>query len=187
MIFAPEGAWLKIAEKNPHFLFVLFVSMLPLLLLSLGAEAYGLMTLGEVMTEMGRPRIAQELAIKYAFAHLVLDLAFLIFGSWFLMALAHSFNSPNTYSQAFSTLAYGASPLFLMHALDAFPVVYTWLAWGIGFGLSIRALYHGIAVNLKPEQTKGFGLFILSIFIVGFLGALSHYVALAVLHEKLLK
>src|SRR5688572_10122501 len=54
MIFAPEGAWLKIAEKNRHFLFVLFLSTLPLLAGALAAEVYGLMRLGETIGEFGR-------------------------------------------------------------------------------------------------------------------------------------
>jgi hypothetical protein len=184
MIFAPEGAWLKISEKNRHFLFVLFVSTLPLILGCLALEAAGIDRFGEAMGEFSRLNVAREVIIKYAITHLICDLAFLFFGGWFLMSVARSFNARVTFSQCFATMAYGASPIFLMHALDGIPILYTWLCWGIGAGLTVRSLYHGVAVNLKPEQTKGFGLFVVSIFIVGFLSGLGHFISLTVLHSQ---
>jgi hypothetical protein len=184
MIFAPEGAWLKIAEKNRNFFFVLFFSTIPLVVAALAAEGYGLDRLGEGMGEFGRINIVQKVIIRYELAHLVFDLAFLFGGAWFLISVAHSFDTRATYSQAFGTLAYGASPIFLMHALDGIPQLHTWLCWGIGAGLAVRALYHGVAVNMKPGQTKGMGLYIVAIFIVLFLSGLAHFVSIAILHSK---
>ena len=187
MIFAPEGAWLNVAEKNRHFLFTLFLSTLPLLASALALECFGMLKYGETTGDYGLVRISQEVAVKYGITHLVLDLAFLFGGSWFLLSVARSFNSPSSFSQAFNTMAVGVSPIFLMHALDGIPQLHTWLCWGVGAGLSIRALYHGVAVVIKPEQTKGFGLYVVSIFIVGFLSALSHFISIAVLHGKTLQ
>ncbi len=187
MIFAPESAWLQVAEKNRHFLFTLFFSTLPLLAVALAVECYGMMRTGEMLGEFGRATVSLQLATKYAVTHLILDVAFVLGGGWFLHSVARSFNAYSNYSQSFNTLAIGASPIFLMHALDALPQVHTWVCWGIGAGLAIRALYHGVAVVIKPEQTKGFGLYVVSIFIVSFLSALSHYVALAVLQGKIFR
>jgi hypothetical protein len=187
MIFSPEGVWPKIAEKNRHMLFVLFLSTLPLIVGCLAIEGIGLDRLGEPMGELGRADVERTIIYKYLLAHLVGDLFFLFFGAYFLLGVARSFHAPITYSQAFVTLAIGSGPIFLMHAPDGIPALYTWLCWGIGFGLSIRALYHGVAVNLKPEQTKGFGLYIISVFIVGFLSGLAHFISVAVLHGKMLR
>jgi hypothetical protein len=183
MVFSPEGVWPKIAEKNRHMIFVLFLSTLPLILTCLAIEGFGLDRLGEGMGEFGRINVERGLIYRYLAVHLAADLLFLFFGAYFLLSVAKSFHAyAVTYSQAFVTLAIGSSPIFLMHALDGLPALYTWLCWGIGFGLAIRALYHGIAVNMKPEQTKGFGLYIVSIFIVGFLSGLGHFIAIQVLH-----
>lgn len=187
MIFSPEGTWPKIAEKNRHMIFVLFLSTLPLIAACLAIEGYGLDRLGESMTEVGRLNPQRDVIYKYLLVHLAGDLFFLFFGAYFLLGVARSFHARITYSQSFVTLAIGSSPIFLMHAFDGIPALYTWLCWGIGFGLAIRALYHGIAVNLKPEQTKGFGLYILSVFIVGFLSGLAHFISIAVLHGKMLR
>ena len=186
MIFAPEGAWIKIAEKNRNMLFVLFLSTLPLVVACLALEGFGLDRLGESFGEFGKIKVVRAAIINYEFAHLCLDIASLLGGAWFLMSVARSFNAPVTISQAFNTLAYGASPIFLMHALDGLPHLHTWLCWGIGAGLSIRALYHGVAIYIKPEQTKGMGLYIVAVFIVLFLSGLAHFVALSILHNKLL-
>ena len=186
MIFAPEGAWIKIAEKNRNMLFVLFLSTLPLIVVCLGLEGLGLERMGESQSELGRIRVVREAIIRYETTHLALDIAFLLGGAWFLMSVAQSFNSNITISQSFNTLAYGASPIFLMHALDGIPHLHTWLCWGIGAGLAIRALYHGVAIHLKPEQTKGMGLYIVSVFIVLFLSGLAHFVAVSLLHNKAL-
>jgi hypothetical protein len=187
MIFSPEGAWPKIAEKNRHMIFILFLSTLPLILGSLAVEGFGLDRLGESPGELGTRYHPERIVIyKYLLAHVAGDLLFLFMGAYFLRSVAHSFNARTTYSQSFCTLAIGASPIFLLHALDGLPVIYTWLAWGIGMGLAIRALYHGVAVNIKPEQTKGFGLFIVGVFIVGFLSGLAHFIAVQVLHGKML-
>jgi hypothetical protein len=186
MIFAPDSAWWKIAEKNRHMLFVLIFSTLPLILVALALEGAGLEILGESLGEFGRINVVREAIIRYELTHLALDLAFLLGGAWFLISVAKSFNSDVTISQAFSTLAYGSSPIFLMHALDGLPHLHTWLCWGIGAGLSVRALYHGVAINLKPEQTKGMGLYIVAAFIVLFLSGLAHFVAITILHNKTL-
>ena len=187
MIFSPEGAWPKIAEKNRHFLFVLFLSTLPLILGCLALEGYGLHKLGESIGEFGRVNVELRLIYKYLAAHLLGDLFFIFFGAYFLFSVAKSFNAQSSYSQAVCTMAIGSSPIFLMHALDGLPQLYTWLCWGIGMGLTIRSLYHGVAVNLKPEQTKGFGLYIVSVFIVGFLSGLAHFVCVAILHGKMMR
>jgi hypothetical protein len=186
MIFSPEGAWLKIAEKNRHMIFILFLSTLPLILGSLALEGFGLDRLGEPIGELGRTEVERTLIYKYLGISLAGDLFFLFLGAYFMMGVAHSFNTRTTYSQAFCALAIGSSPIFLMHAVDGLPAIYTWLCWGIGMGLAIRALYHGVAVYLKPEQTKGFGLYIVSVFIIGFLSGLAHFIAVQVLHGKML-
>jgi hypothetical protein len=186
MIFSPEGAWPKIAEKNRHMIFILFLSTLPLILGCLAVEGLGLERLGEPIGELGRTNVERTLVLKYLGIHLAGDLTFLFLGAYFMMGVARSFNTRTTYSQAFCTLAIGSSPIFLMHAVDGLPAIYTWLCWGIGMGLAIRALYHGVAVYLKPEQTKGFGLYIVSVFIIGFLSGLAHFIAVQVLHGKML-
>lgn len=187
MIFSPEGAWPKIAEKNRHFLFVLFLSTLPLIVGCLAAEGFGIQRLGSAVGEFGRVNRSDETILRYLGVHLAGDLIALFVGAYFLRNIAISFQGRSTFSQAFSTLAYGASPLFLMHAPDGIPAIPTWVCWGIGMGLTMRALYHGVAVNMKPEQTKGFGLFLVSLFIVGILTALAHFIAWSVLQGKMLR
>lgn len=187
MIFAPEGAWHKIAEENRNFLFVLLVSTLPLLAIALGLEGYGLLRLGERFAEFGKIQVPQDRIIRYVAAHALLALTFLLVGAWMLRGLAESFHTNATFSNAFNTLAYGASPIFLMRAFDGIPAINTWVCLAIGIALSIRAFYHGVAIHMKPEQTKGFGLYIVTVMLVTFLATLTHFVAWAVLQGKIFR
>ena len=187
MIFSPEGVWPKIAEKNRHFVFVLLLSTLPLILGTLAIEGYGLDRLGESFGEFGRVNKPRPMIYKYLASHLIGDLFVLFFGAYVLLSVARSFNSFSTYSQAFTTVAIASSPIFLMHAPDGIPALPSEVCWGIGFALAIRGLYHGVAVNMKPEQTKGFGLFIVSVFIIGVLSGLAHFISLAILRGKMLR
>jgi len=83
MIFSPEGTWPKIAEKNRHMIFILFLSTLPLILGSLAVEGFGIDRLGESMSEFGRVNVERTLIYKYLLTHLAADLIFLF--------LAHTF------------------------------------------------------------------------------------------------
>ena len=57
------------------------------------------------------------------------------------------------------------SPILLARFLDAVPALNTWLL-GLGALLSISVLYHGIRLVLRPDQTKGFGIYLVSAIIV---------------------
>ena len=44
-----------------------------------------------------------------------------------------------------------------------------------------------VALTLKPDQTKGFGLYLVSAMIVLLSTGVAHMIAIAVLHEKILR
>ena len=79
-----------------------------------------------------------------------------------LKSIGETFHGRHTYPQAFTTVAYGLSPLFLFHLLDAFPKVYPWVGWSIGIILSIAALYYGVPRMMEPDPPHAFGLFLMS-------------------------
>ncbi|MEK7675363.1 MAG: YIP1 family protein [Verrucomicrobiota bacterium] len=188
LIFSPAVTWEEIVSANRGFFSIVFLYLLPLMLISAGIEGYSLVRLGERRGQFDYVvSISQQLALRYEITQVLLGFAIIWVGARFLQAVGTSFELPSTYLQSFTTIAYGFSPIFLTRALDAIPALNTWICWAIGALIAISVLYHGIALVLKPDQTKGFGLYLLSIIFVLFLSGLAHFVAVSVLHEKLLK
>jgi uncharacterized membrane protein YecN with MAPEG domain len=183
----PEGAWQKAATKPPHFALVLFVTLLPLMILTLAVEGYALVNFGEGYGEVGRRVISADRAIKYEVFYGVASLAVIFLGAALLKGLGESFNLKASYSVTFVLMAIAYTPIFLVRLLDAVPAVHTWICWAVGVALAMRILYHGVGWWLKPEQTKGFGLFIMCFIYVLVLSGLVHFAAVQVLHGRLLQ
>jgi hypothetical protein len=116
----------------------------------------------------------------------------LLLGSVLLSALllkwaSESFNVQTSYAQCFVVMAFGFSPIVLVRVLDGIPQLNTWVCWAIGAAAAVSVLYHGIGMVLRPEQTKGFGLYLITIFIVLLVSGLAHFAAVSVLRGKVLR
>jgi uncharacterized membrane protein YecN with MAPEG domain len=62
----------------------------------------------------------------------------------------------------------------------------TWLCWIIGAIVAVHVLYYGVGLIFQPDQTKGFGVFLMCAIVVLSLGGLAHFVALALLRRQML-
>jgi hypothetical protein len=188
LILTPFKAWGKInaAQRGVFRVFLLF--LVPLLVLTVGVEGLALWQWGEPRGELGFfVKVSREQAIRYSAAQLALLMTSIFLGAKFLQWNTHSLQVFTSYRQCFTLMAYGFSPIILLRLLDAIPKVNTWVCWGLGALLSIAVLYQGVGLILRPEQTKGFGLYLVSVIIVGLSGGLSHFVAVAILHGKILR
>ena len=170
-----------ISTANRPALFIFAFSLVPLLLLVSVVEGWSMIILGESRAFGHISKIPEGLAIKYEAAHFILDVLVTIFGAKFLINVSRSFNVPATWRQGFTTMAYGYSPVILLRLLDAIPQLNTWMCWGIGIVLSIMILYHGVGMVLRPDQTKGFGLYLFSIVFLVVFSGLAHFISRAVL------
>jgi len=188
LIFSPFETWERITTAQRGFFWVLCVHLLPLLVISIGIEGFLLNRLGEKQSDLGfMIRVPVDLAVRYAGAYLVLLLAGVMLSAKFLALASESFNVHTTFAQSFVVMAYGFGPIILARVLDGVPFVNTWVCWAIGVVASVSVLYHGIGMVLRPDQTKGFGLYLMAIIIVVLMSAAAHFVALSVLHGKPLR
>ena len=188
LIFSPFETWEKISTAQRGFIWVMGVYLLPLLVIACGVEGYLLSRWGEKRGEFGFiVKVPVDLAVRYTAAYFVILLASIIVSAKFLALASDSFNVRTSYLQSFTVMAYGFGPLILVRILDGFPQVPSWLCWILGAVASISVLYHGIGMVLKPDQTKGFGLYLMSIIILVLVSGLGHFAALAVLHGKILE
>ena len=185
LIFSPFETWEKITTAQRGFFWVLCFYLLPLLLLALGVEGFLLNRWGEKEGELGYViKVPVELAMRYGVAYLVLLLAGILISAKFMALASQSFNVRTTYAQSFTLMAYGFGPTILARVLDGIPQLNTWVCWVIGAAATVAVLYHGIGMVLRPDQTKGFGLYLMSIFIVILVSGVAHFAALSVLHGK---
>jgi len=187
LLFSPEAEWQKAALKPPNMMFVLLVSILPLMIVTLGVEGFSLIRYGEVFRDLAPRAISQERAIKYEVFFGLASLVVIFLGAKLLQNVSRSFNLFASYSLCFILIAFGYTPIFLVRVLDAMPQINTWICWTVGIALSFRILYHGVALWMKPEQTKGFGLFLVSFVYILVLSALVHFASIQVLQGRFLK
>lgn len=186
LVFSPAATWEKIAAEARGVVETLLLSLLPIMLLATALEAWSLIRFGE-RRDLGHVvRITEQVAFRYGLTQLAAGFAVIFIGTKFLASVASSFHLQATYQQCFTTVAYGFCPLFLGQAIDAIPALPTWISWAIGAVLSVAVLYHGVALVLKPDQTKGFGLYILTSIFGLMLSAFAHFVSVSVLHDKIL-
>ena len=83
-----------------------------------------------------------------------------------LLKISQTFESRHRYLDAFTTVAYGYSPLFLARLLDAGPTVHPATSWVIGIVLTVWVLYQGIPHVMQPDPTHAFGLYLAAMFVV---------------------
>lgn len=189
LIFAPNAAWAKIAAAQRGALFVFLLNPLPLMLLGSFLEGYGLLKFGMVRGSFAGAEATQvELGLveRYEAVRLATDLLVLFLGAKFLQALAEGFSMRVPFAPMFAVVAYSMGPSYLARALDGIPFLSTWLCWVIGMAFTLQVLYHGVALVLRPDQSKGFGLFIAFAVALLLMTAMAHTIAVAVLKERLL-
>jgi hypothetical protein len=164
LIFNPVGTWDQILSNRRHLLFIFALYLMPLLLLTCAAEGWGLVHWGKMQGEiMPHLRLfSPGEAVVYQAAQLLASVLIVFVGAKLVQSLGETFHGRHTYVQAFTTVAYGLSPLFLFRLLDALPKMSPWLSWAIGIILSIGVLYHGVPRVMQPDPPHAFGLFLMS-------------------------
>lgn len=186
LIFNPAAAWDRIVRDRRSLLFILMVYLLPLLLITSLAEAYGLIYWGKLQGAMQLPkRFTVNEAIAFETAYVALSLTIVFIGAQVVKSMGETFHSRNTYLQTFTLLAYGLSPLFLLHLLDAFRPISPWVSWLIGIFLSWAVLYHGVPKVMEPDPSHGFGLYLVTSIILCLATGLTRLVTAWYLQGKL--
>ena len=185
LIFSPFRTWEKISLARKSAVWVLCLYLLPLTVVAVAVEGYSLVRWGEQRSGLNlMVKVSSSTAIRYALSELAFLLGCVIVGAKFLQWITHSFQVASDYAQCFNVMAYGFGPIILGRFLDAAPGLNTWGCWALGALISSSVLYHGIALVLRPEQTKGFGLYMVSVLILILSSLLSHFIAVTVLRGK---
>ncbi len=163
LIFEPMATWERIFRAHRSLMFILVVYLLPLLVVTSAGEAYGLVHWGKWQGQVEHlKKFSVGEAVIFEAAQYLLSLLVVFIGAQLMKAIGETFHGRHTYTQAFTTVAYGLSPLFFLRLLDAFSGVPPWVSWSIGIILSIGVLYQGVPRMLEPDPPHAFGLYLMS-------------------------
>ena len=80
--------------------------------------------------------------------------------------MGQTFRTRATIREAFTAVAYGLSPMFLLRFGDAFPQISPWATWGAGIVLSVWILYQGLPRVMNPDPTHAFGLYLMTAMVL---------------------
>jgi hypothetical protein len=186
LIFNPVNTWEGIVAAQRGIRFILLRFLLPLLLLSSVAELAGLIRWGKPQGEFGRLQtLPWEVVLNYGVVQLALSFAVLLVGAQMVKSLGETFHGRHTYAEAFTVVAYGLSPLFLVRVLNGLPQVPSWLALVVGIILSVFAVYSGLPRVMRPDPAHALGLYFVSALLLVLTSGLAWLVANLVLHHRI--
>jgi len=186
LIFEPFATWERIWRARRGVAFVSFLYLLPTLVLICAAEGYGLHHWGRAR-ELGPRRFyTQGEVIIFEAAQFILFVIVVLIGAKLIKSVGETFHGRHTFTQTFTLVAYGLSPLFLLHLLNAVKDLSPWIIWAIGIILSIAVLYQGVPRMMEPDPPHAFGLYLMSSLLLLFVTGLARFLTAWYLQGKFL-
>ena len=176
LIFEPGVAWEKIAQAKRGFAYITLVHLLPLILIGTALESWGLHIHGKIQRfQIDKPFSTQEI-ITFESIQFVTFFAVVFVTALMVYKISQTFQDRLNFLQAFTTVAYGFTPLFLFHFLDASAAMHPAVPWLIGIGLVIWVLYQGIPRVMQPDPTHAFGVYLSTVIVVILTSALARVI-----------
>jgi len=186
LIFEPFASWERIWRARRGVAFVLFLYLLPTLVLISAVEGYGLRHWGRAR-ELGPRRFyTPGEVIIFEVAQVLLFMVIVLIGAKLIKSVGETFHGRHAFTQCFVLVAYGLSPLFLLHLLNAVKDISPWITWAIGIILSIAVLYQGVPRMMEPDPPHAFGLYLMSSVLLLFIAGLARFVTAWYLQGKFL-
>ena len=176
LIFEPIEAWERVVRAQRSVTFILTAFLLPLLGLTSLAEGFGLVQWGRRQQDALHLKQFTTLeAAGFEIVQLLLSLGTVFLGAKIVKSLGETFHGNHNYTQVFTTVAYGLSPLFAMRLFDTFPGIGHWVTWTVGILLSIAVLYQGLPRVMQPDPSHAFGLYLVSAILLVFITGLARF------------
>lgn len=177
LIFGSHAAWEKIARARRGVIYITTIHLLPLILLGTALEAWSLSLHGKWQPQYQFYKaFSRQDIVNFEIIQCLLLFAMVFASALMIYKISQTFQDRLTFLQAYTTAAYGFSPLLLCHLLDAIPVMYPLVPWLIGIVLVIWILYQGIPRVLQPDPTHAFGVYLAAMFVVILTSALARLI-----------
>jgi len=174
LIFNPAAAWQRVVQARRGFGYIFGIYLLPMILLATVAEGWGLVHWGKWQPKYEKfKEFSTGTVITFEVIQALLFLVMVLVSALLLLKISQTFQSRGKYCEAFTTMAYGFSPLFLTHLLNVSPNLNPATAWVIGTVLTIWVLYQGVPRVMQPDPTHAFGLYLSLVFVVILISAIA--------------
>ncbi len=161
LIFERGPAWDRIAEARRGFATVFFFNLVPMLLIVAVAEGFSLTHWGKWRPFYKDYNIfSLKQAVTYEVAQSVFNVLAVLAAARLVEVMGKTFHGRNTFTQGFTAVVFGLSPMFLMRLLDVAPTMSPYVSWMLGIGISVWILYQGLPRIMAPDPTHAFGLYI---------------------------
>ncbi len=176
LLLEPLRTWEQIALAQRSVRAVCLTYVLPLLLITSLAEAYGMMHWGDWRGDvMVLKKFELPEAIGFQVVQLAMSLIILFAGATMLKSLGETFHGRHTFPQAFTAVAYGMGPFFTLRLLDVFPEVNPWVSYVLGVILTTVVLYNGVPRVMMPDPPQAFGLYIMGSLLLALTAGLGRF------------
>jgi hypothetical protein len=173
LVFEPAVAWENISKAKRGYAFIVGTYLLPMVLLVCAVEGWGLHTQGKWQPTLKRVRdFTDTTVLHYEILQAVLFILMIVIAAVVLHVSAQNFHGKRTMLQTFTTVAYGCSPLLLLHTLNYWAVMHPAVPWAIGILLTMWILYQGVPRVMAPDPTHAFGAYLSALFIVLLMSAI---------------
>jgi len=185
LIFEPLGSWdrIAIARRNSFSIFAFY--LLPMMLIVALVEGYGLVHWGRVRPPFGEARLySLQDTVEFETSQMLLMGLVIVLSAYLIKSLGETFRARNSYTQAFTVVAYGLSPVFLLRLLDVVPALSLWITWALGVVLMAKILYIGVPRIMEPDPPHAFGLFMMSALLLTMITAAERFISIGYLTGK---
>ena len=167
LICEPSVAWEKIAQARRGIAFISIIHILPFLLVGTALESWGLHQHGKWQPRFDRyTNFSVPEIINFQIIQFVLMFSVVFVSAFLIYNIARTFQDRLSFRQAFTTTAYGFSPLFLTHFLDVGATVHPAVPWLLGIIGVMWILYQGVPRVMQPDPTHAFGVYLSAMIVV---------------------
>ncbi|MGH7951555.1 MAG: Yip1 family protein [Limisphaerales bacterium] len=167
LIFEPASSWDRVVAARRGLGFILGFYLLPMLLIVAVAKGFGLVEWGKWRSFVGTMKVfTVNEAVIYETGQLLLMFLAVVVCAHLIKIMGETFHGRHSYTQAFTVVCYGLSPLFLLQLLDALPKINPYLTWLIGVLFSVGILYQGIPRVMLPDPPHAFGLYMMGSLLI---------------------
>jgi hypothetical protein len=188
LVLDPAATWDAIVLAKRSWPRVLLTYLLPLWLAAFVAEGYGLVHWGKPRGFISQPKtFSNAEALIFELIQLCLMFIVMFVGAKLVKAIGETFHGRNNFTEAFTVVAYGLGPYYVLRILDIFPGVSSWIywvPWAAGILMLYVILYHGIPRAMLPDPPHAFGLFVVSCVLLTMVTGFSRFMTFWYLQGK---
>jgi hypothetical protein len=167
LVCEPGVAWDKIVQARRGFAFITIIHLLPLILVSTALETWGLHNHGKWQPQFHMYKtFPQQDVTTFGIIQFLLSFAVVFVSAVLVFKISQTFQDKRPFLGAFTVVAYGFSPIFLLRFLDVFADMHPAVTWSVGMALTVWILYQGIPRVMQPDPTHAFGVYLSATFVV---------------------